>query len=202
MKRLDKNEGIKIFNINWNATTAGPSPFNNERVEVFCLGCKKAASGNPCPGCFNSSTWEDNAEYSLDPVEVADMINEKSDNKYVTIGGGEPSDQEDAVYLLCKRLKELGKHIILYSWRDMKFLLNSKLLDVIDVAILGEYKQEERCYKEDAEDGLFNSVGSGNQKIIDVKCYREKGYFQNYKMDNIYSITLDENDFVKYELSK
>ena len=202
MKRLDKNSGIKIFNINWNATTAGPSPFNNERVEVFCLGCKKAISGNPCPGCFNSVTWDDNAEFSLDPVEVADMINEKSNNKYITIGGGEPLDQEDAVYELCKRLKELGKHILLYTWRNTDYILRSKVLDVIDVAITGEYIQEERVYKEDAEDGCFNSVGSGNQRVLDVKCYREKGYFQSYRMDNIYSITLDENDFIKFELSK
>ena len=202
MKKLNKNEGIKIFNINWNATTAGPSPFNNERVEVFCLGCKKAMSGNPCPGCFNSATWEDNAEFSLDPIEVADMINEKSNNKYITIGGGEPTDQEDTVYELCKRLKEYDKHILLYTWRDINYILKSKLLDVIDIAVLGEYIQEERVYKEDAEDGCFNSVGSGNQRVLDVKSYREKGYFQSYRMDNIYSITLDEDDFVRFELSK
>lgn len=202
IKLLDKNEGIKIFSINWNATTAGPSPFKNERVEVFCLGCKKASSGNPCKGCFNSCTWEDDAEYSIDPVEVAKQINKLSKNKYITIGGGEPTDQEDAVYILCKELKKYGKHILMYTWRDNEYIFKSKLLDVIDIAVTGEYLESERLYKEEENDGFFNSIGSANQRILDVKSYREKGFFKSFKMGDLRTISLDENDFVKYELIK
>ena len=91
---LLENEGIRLFDINWKCKTAGPSPINNERIEVFLLGCKKAAIGHPCPGCFNSITWNDSiAEYSWNPEELADKIANYTTNRYITIGGGEPTDQ-------------------------------------------------------------------------------------------------------------
>ena len=46
--------GLLIRDLKWSVKTAGPSPFNNERTELFLLGCKKAMSGKPCKGCFNS----------------------------------------------------------------------------------------------------------------------------------------------------
>ena len=32
MKKLEPDKGIKLFDINWNCKTAGPSPINNERM--------------------------------------------------------------------------------------------------------------------------------------------------------------------------
>ena len=121
MKKLPADEGIKIFDIRWNTITAGPSPYNNERTELFLLGCKKAAQGNPCKGCFNSSLWDSSkAEFSWDPLEVAKKINELAPNKYISIGGGEPTDQLYYLITLCKELKEYGFHILLYTYQDFK----------------------------------------------------------------------------------
>ena len=58
MKELHPNEGLRIFDIKWQVKTAGPSPNENKRIEVFLLGCDKAMQGNPCKGCFNSVTWD------------------------------------------------------------------------------------------------------------------------------------------------
>ena len=89
MIKLKPEEGIRVFDIKLVATTAGPSPDNNIRTEVFLLGCNKAKSGNPCPGCFNSITWDSSiAEWSYDPVELASELNKITPNKYITIGGG------------------------------------------------------------------------------------------------------------------
>ena len=45
--------------------------------------------GDPCPGCFNSVTWNDSiAEWSYNPVELAAELNKITPNKYITIGGG------------------------------------------------------------------------------------------------------------------
>lgn len=99
MKKMRPNEGLRIFDVKWRVKTAGPSPNNNERIEVFLLGCEKAINGNPCKGCFNSITWDKSiAQFSRDPIEMADMINEGCDpnNKYVTIGGGEPTDRANS----------------------------------------------------------------------------------------------------------
>ena len=100
MKQLRPNEGLRIFDIKWEVTTAGPSPNANKRIEVFLLGCNKAISGNPCKGCFNSPLWNPNiATISRDPIEVANLLNDKCENnKYVTIGGGEPLDQLDNLW--------------------------------------------------------------------------------------------------------
>ena len=89
MRKLEPDKGLKVFNIKLKTTTAGPSPDGNQRVELFLLGCKKAMYGDACPGCFNSITWNaDKAEFSWDPVEVAERINIIAPNKYITIGGG------------------------------------------------------------------------------------------------------------------
>ena len=42
MKYLKPNEGLKIFDMRTNVTTAGPSPNNNERIELFLLGCNQS----------------------------------------------------------------------------------------------------------------------------------------------------------------
>ena len=126
MKRLPANIVLKIFDIRCKTTTAGPSPVGKERTELFLLGCTKAAQGNPCQGCFNSSLWDSSkAEFGWDVEEVADKINEMAPNKYITIGGGEPTDQLNDLILLCRKLKEYGFHIIVYTYRDFEKALNT-----------------------------------------------------------------------------
>ena len=67
MEYLKPNEGLKVFDIRFDVTTAGPSPINNRRIELFLLGCDKAMKGQPCKGCFNSKLWDANkAQHSLD----------------------------------------------------------------------------------------------------------------------------------------
>lgn len=201
MKELHPDKGLRIFDIKWRTDTAGPSPNNNERIEVFLLGCNKAMKGNACQGCFNSITWDKSkAEWSWDPIEVADMINEgcDPDNKYITIGGGEPTDQLDMLIPFTKRLKEHGFHIMMYTWRDLKHELDLVLnhhmtayhgissiekLDFaekmwelthhLDIIVDGEYKQEERLYQQELGDGMLSSIGSGNQRVWDIKAMNE-----------------------------
>lgn len=194
MKSIDKDKGLKVFDIRWATDTAGPSPDNNMRTELFLLGCKKAKDGNPCKGCFNSKTWDaDIAEFAWDPLDVAERINELAPNKYVTIGGGEPTDQIDQLIPLCKKLKEYGFHIMMYTWRDLSTLVDSKLisyygvnkdylnvvthinelLKYIDIIVDGEFKQDERLYQEELGDGMLSSIGSGNQIVWDIKEKRD-----------------------------
>jgi organic radical activating enzyme len=203
---------IKLFDVKWDAKTAGPSPCNNERTELFLLGCKKAKSGNPCPGCFNSPTWDDSiAEKSYDPVEMAEHINAHSPNKYITIGGGEPTDQIDDLIILCKELKKHGFHIMVYTWRSLKNVFNKdtvgteedvefgikmlELLKNIDMIVDGQYIASERLYQEDAEDGAYNSIGSGNQIVWDLKHWRDSKdiVIQGQSMKNIIALAINQN---------
>ena len=172
--------GLLIRDLKWSVKTAGPSPFNNERTELFLLGCKKAMSGNPCKGCFNSSTWnKDLAKWSHDPKIVAKNINQFALNKYITIGGGEPTDQLNNLIILCKELKKYNFNIMIYTWQQLKDIVKDStykdLLDNIDILVDGQYKEEERLWNGEKEDGLLSSVGSGNQIIWNIQ--EKIGYY-------------------------
>lgn len=190
MNKVSPEKGLKVFDITLRSYTAGPSPDNNSRTEVFLLGCKKAMEGDGCPGCFNSTTWDiSKAQWAYDPVELAAELNEIAPNKYITIGGGEPTDQIDDLIILCRELKKYDFHILVYTWRELdkalkdytlpdmsdnnnKYPITSfkmkELLQYIDILIDGEYDATERLYKDEATDGFYGSVGSGNQKVWDV----------------------------------
>ena len=208
MQELHPDKGLRIFDIKWRVTTAGPSPNNNERIEVFLLGCDKAMSGNPCKGCFNSITWDKSiAEFARDPIEVADMINDGCDpnNKYITIGGGEPSDQLEYLIPFVKRLKEHGFHIIMYTWRELRNVLNpilrsyevtmrarnfKEVLKYIDMVIDGEFRQDEVLWDINDSNTARNFVGSGNQIIWDVS----SSIYYGYALKDIKSICLVKDD--------
>lgn len=234
-------DGIKLWDVKWDTCTAGPSPDNNNRTEVFLLGCKKAISGNPCKGCFNSSTWDDSkAEYSHDPIEMAAHLNKHAPNKYITIGGGEPTDQIDNLIILCKELKKYGFHIMVYTWRELKEIVKKahvafdevssikelentnpggyhvlesvifpsqfrELLKYIDILVDGEYHQEERLYNDNSEnDGTFNSIGSANQIVWDVKEYNEnkENYMSGIALRDIISLHLQSYFDLGYVLKE
>lgn len=194
-----------IYDIKWETKTAGPSPEGN-RMELFTFGCKRAVEGNPCAGCFNSALWDNSvAEKSYTPQEIADNIRKWAKHKYITIGGGEPTDQMDDLVELCRILKEYGFHIMVYTWRELVESLPKpmdsfdhpigitearhfgmgrgfeKLLKNIDMLVDGQFRQEECMYDGERDDGMFNSVGSANQIIWDAKAFRENAEEETIK---------------------
>lgn len=225
--RLPKGDmsGILLRDCNWSVTTAGPSPYNNERTELFLLGCNKAMKGNPCKGCFNSTTWnKETALWSHDPIKMAEHINNNAPNKYITIGGGEPTDQIDNLIILCKELKKYDFHIMMYTWRDLKHELDLifnhhmtayygissiekldfaekmwELIRHLDIIVDGEYKQEERLYQQELGDGMLSSIGSGNQRVWDIKAMNERAIaISRYAMRDLAGLYIkpDTNDLV------
>lgn len=205
-----------LFDVNWEAETAGPSP-TGYRTEIFLFGCKKALAGNPCKGCFNNKLWDSSiATKSYTPKEIADKINKYAPSKYVTIGGGEPTDQIEELIELCKYLKEYNFNILVYTYKEMNTIFNyniggnlsisrhresikfKKLFQYIDILIDGPFIKEECLYKKDNEDGLFNSVGSGNQIIWDIKRFRDKNKIYGYYLKNLLFISIEDNDRLMY----
>lgn len=218
--RLPKGDmsGILLRECNWSVTTAGPSPFNNQRTELFLLGCNKAMSGNACKGCFNSTTWDNStALWSHDPVKMAEHINNNAPNKYITIGGGEPTDQLDNLIILCKELKKYGFHIMMYTWRNLMYELTPlwmkpkpyslkvlptgqllKLLRYIDIVVDGDFKLEQRLWDGTKGDGLLSSIGSGNQRVFDIKHMLEHQEIIYYPMKDLVGLYIkpDTNELV------
>lgn len=98
---------------------------------------------------------------------------------------------------------------MVYTWRDLakarkgyttkdmsdnnnKYPISTKkideLLKYIDIVVDGEFDPEQCLYNEEAGDGFFSSIGSGNQKIWNV-------HDMNFEyMKNLNELYLDEND--------
>ena len=64
------------------------------RTVVFLQGCDMH-----CPGCHNKSTWPLDKGTVMEVSDLAQILREQAINKKVTISGGEPLLQKDAVRL-------------------------------------------------------------------------------------------------------
>lgn len=199
-----------IKDIKWAVKTAGPSPFDNNRTELFLLGCKKAILGSPCKGCFNPSTWDNSkCEVSHNVNDIVENINKFKRNNYITIGGGEPTDQLIELIKLCKNLKKHNFHIMIYTWRSLQKALNNDfqnvpidliaynnrldlaikdLLNYVDIVVDGEFVQELSLWDDTKKDGFFSSIGSANQIVWDINSK------YGFAMKDIDSIELNFNN--------
>ena len=226
MKYVDVDKGLKVFDIKFDVMTAGPSPNNNKRIELFLLGCDKAMRGDACVGCFNKKLWDGNmAQFACDINALAEWIIERTseDERYITIGGAEPTYQIDYLIPFCKLLKAAGFHIMIYTYRELLHELNISnkeykvpykisvdkwiaLLENIDMVVDGPFVQELRLYKEEEYDGFLSSIGSGNQRIWDIQFFNKYHQLRGYAMKDLKSIQLGLNDdliyYVKQESKK
>ena len=123
-------------------------------------------SGCPirCPGCHNSEWWELESG-TLRPVnEVADELLEDEFN--VSILGGEPLMQYEAIVKLCQYIKEQRPNCNIWMWTgytaEHVAQHYSHILQWIDTLVDGPYIQAQHT-----TDLPFR--GSMNQSIINVK---------------------------------
>ena len=131
------------------------------RYTLFMQGCP-----HNCKGCHNPDTHDINKGKILD---VKDVYNDIITTRYidgVTISGGDPFFQPEALRELLKMLKEQGLSIWCYSgWRFEDLLLNekqAKALKYVDVLVDGKFEEDKK-----SKECMFR--GSTNQRIIDVQ---------------------------------
>ena len=126
------------------------------RFTVWVQGCSIH-----CPGCNNTDTWDPaGGREILIPDLIAQINKVEAPLHGVTITGGEPLDQFEAVYDLCSKL--FGKiSIFLTTGYDLKDLTQRKylkILDVLDIICIGPFDKEAICKNQ--------WRGSSNQDII------------------------------------
>lgn len=155
---------IKIYTVRFNSTTAGLSPVNNERIEIFFTGCKMAREGNPCQGCFNQELWQGDSYFVETAESICDETERTTDNRYITIVGGEPMDQVDGLTELCKELHNRNFHVVLIT-HYLKDEIPQDILKNINMLIDGKYDASQRIFTTDTRPGVNNVIGSKNQKI-------------------------------------
>ena len=138
---------IFLNSIRWNRSLVdGPGV----RTVVFLQGCDLH-----CEGCQNPSTWEIGAGTELTVDELADCIKANVQNKKVTISGGEPLVQSEAVVALLDRLQ--GFDIALYTGHSITEVPQA-ILDRVTYIKTGNFQQNKKTTTKPF-------VGSTNQEF-------------------------------------
>jgi anaerobic ribonucleoside-triphosphate reductase activating protein len=143
---------ISVNKIHYPVTTLGWG----RRVGIWFQGCSIR-----CAGCLSKDTWKDAPEYMTTLASLLDGIRKwLKDADGVTISGGEPFDQPEALHeLVASARMENGGDILVYSGYEYEVLMEQhrSILETIDVLVSGPYVEE-------AGDTLILR-GSDNQRI-------------------------------------
>lgn len=136
------------------------------RLVVFAQGCPHC-----CKGCHNPETHDFNGGSEITVKEVLDMVNENPLLDGITLSGGEPFEQAEALATLAKEVKKLGLNVITYTGYTFEEIVEEisknkntskgHLLEQTDCLIDGPFELEKRNL-------MLPFRGSDNQRIIDV----------------------------------
>ena len=139
------------------------------RLAVFVQGCPHA-----CPGCHNPKTHDFSGGYLSDTAEIIARLGKNPLVRGVTLTGGEPMMQAEALCEIAQAAKEKGMNVWCYTGYTLEALWAGKrsaqmrLLEYIDVLVDGPYIARERSL-----DLLY--CGSKNQRLIDMNLTRAAG---------------------------
>lgn len=145
---------IRVIDIVEGTAVDGPGL----RTSIYLAGC-----AHRCPGCHNPQTWDFNAGKDMTVDELINIISQSDFN--VTLTGGDPIYQAEALIPLAKKIRELGYSIWLYTGftfeqlQDMPIAM--QLLEYIDTIVDGPFILEQR-------DTSLQFRGSSNQRIIKI----------------------------------
>ncbi|MEG2337999.1 MAG: 4Fe-4S single cluster domain-containing protein [Clostridium sp.] len=144
---------LRVYRILSSTKVEGPGT----RFCIWVQGCPIR-----CSGCFAKDTWDFNGGKLYDVNELISMISDSKEIEGVTILGGEPFAQSEALYALGKKIKSIGLSIVCFTGYSYEYILNAnsykwnRLLSVIDLLIDG-------AYEEDNHDTSKPWIGSSNQ---------------------------------------
>lgn len=145
----DKGEKMKVYinSILFNRSLVdGPGV----RTVVFFQGCDLH-----CKGCQNPSSWDIRQGTEMEVEELAAILEQNCLNKKVTISGGEPLFQKEALLELAERLK--GFDIAVYTGHEEEDV-PQELYRCITYIKTGKFVQELKTT-------VMPYVGSANQRF-------------------------------------
>ncbi len=124
------------------------------RTVVFFQGCKRA-----CKDCHNPSTWSLSSGIRYSVKELAEALKKKAKNKKITLSGGEPLLQINAIIELVKELK--GYDICMYTGMSIDDV-PPELKRMLHYLKVGSFQREHKTT-------TTPYVGSTNQSFIDLR---------------------------------
>ena len=148
--------------ITFDSIVAGPGL----RMVIWTQGCM-----HNCIGCDNPQTHSLCGGYEVDTKDIINTIKDLKLQKGITLSGGEPFLQAEALEEIAKEAKKYKLDVWSYTGftfeelldkNNPHYLKNIKLLNQIDVLVDGKFIENKK-------DIGLRFRGSSNQRIIDVQ---------------------------------
>ena len=135
------------------------------RTVIWTQGCS-----HNCPFCQNPGTHDFEGGFIESVKNICNELDELQNQDGITLSGGDPLFQIDAVLEIAKHAIKIGLNVWCYTGfvfedilkmgkKNQKYL---EFLNTIDVLVDGKFEIEHKSY-----DVLFR--GSTNQRLIDTK---------------------------------
>lgn len=160
---------IRVLKILSGTSVDGPGL----RTSIYVAGCH-----HHCPGCHNQQSWDPagGEEYTVEQLlEVVER-----DGMNVTLSGGDPMYQAEALVPLCRELKARGVNVWCYTGFRLEALQEmeacGELLRYIDVLVDGPFVEELR-------DGSLLFRGSSNQRLVSLPETLSSGSIKLWESD-------------------
>lgn len=134
------------------------------RFTIFVQGCP-----HHCPGCHNPQTHDFEGGHAVELDKVVEEVKRDPLMSGVTFSGGEPFCQAAALCELGRRIRALGKNLVIYSGYTFEQLIQIgknqpevlELLKLCDLLVDGRYEESDR-------DLTLEFRGSRNQRLVDL----------------------------------
>lgn len=148
---------FRLYGLVKNSYVDGPGI----RMAIFFQGCL-----NRCPGCHNRDSWELGGGRIFDTEEVRRMMLSDPLLDGITLSGGEPFLQTEALDRISEDAHDMGLSVWCYSGYTFEELYSSSegryAMRNIDVLVDGRFMQELKSMD-------CKWRGSTNQRLVDVK---------------------------------
>ena len=122
-------------------------------LTVYFCGCSFH-----CKGCQNPSSWDITKGTPYETDELVKLLKEKVINKKITLSGGEPLMQKDAVSEIVKKLPDFD--IALYTGHELKEVPD-EILQNVNYVKTGPFVEK-------LKSSVTPFVGSTNQTFMKV----------------------------------
>ncbi len=127
----------------------------NKRVGVWFDGCSLG-----CAGCISVHTWQRKEKNKSSVAKIVEEVSQY-DTQRVTVSGGEPFEQPEALLALLQALRDKGfNDILVYSGYEFVYLQEhfGEILKYIDALIDGRFEQNQESkevYRGSANQTLY-----------------------------------------------
>lgn len=153
-------ENLQLRLAHWQADSLVDGP--GLRFTVFAQGCP-----HRCPGCHNPETHLPLGGTLITVPEIFQIYSEAKLQDGITLSGGEPFEQAEAMAALAQLVHQKGDSVVCYSGYTYEQLQKAatldqavkSLLEEVDLLIDGPFILKERSL-------LLPYRGSKNQRII------------------------------------